>query len=416
MTTVAAAEQRTGAVARVLSGAKPRRALHLDDHFARYGRLPLTGDLIGELEASGLRGRGGAGFPVAAKVRAVVSRRVRPIVVINAAEGEPLSFKDKLLIGRLPHLVIDGAVSIAAAIGADEVLIAHSEAAQPESRSLNAAIGERRHLHERVRVTAVPVPDGYVTGQETALVRFLNGGPARPTFGEPRPFESGVARRPTLVQNAETAAHVALIARHGAAWFRRVGTVGEPGSALFSLSGAVTRPGVYEEALGAPLAGLVDAAGGLLRPARAILVGGYAGAWIDVRSAPGLTLDEECLSAHGSTLGVGSVAVLSEGACGVCETARIARYLAHEGAGQCGPCVHGLAALAAGLEQRADRDVLDRHANEVRGRGACRHPDGASRLVRSALDVFARELGSHDRRSCRSGARSAFPSPGEGSR
>ncbi len=162
----------------------------------------------------------------------------------------------------------------------------------------------------------VAVPDGYVTGQETALVRFLNGGPALPTFTPPRPFESGVGKRPTLVQNAETAAHVALIARHGAGWFRRAGTAHEPGTALFSVTGGVGRPGVYEAAFGAPLTSLVASAGGVVRPVRAVLVGGYAGAWIDARAAARVTLDEECLRSLGGTLGVGTVAVLPEGACG----------------------------------------------------------------------------------------------------
>ncbi len=406
------AEVDVAATHRLLAGLDPSRALSLDEHLARYGRPVLAGDLIGELEVSGVRGRGGAAFAVAAKVRAVASKRGRPVVVINAAEGEPLSHKDKLLIGRLPHLVIDGAVALAAAIGARDVLIAYALSAQREGDALRNALGERRRLHDRIKVAAIAVPDGYVTGQETALISFLNGGQALPSVTPPRPFESGVGRRPTLIQNAETAAHVALIARHGAGWFRRVGTAAEPGTALFSVSGAVARPGVYEAALGAPLKELVGAAGGLLRPPRAVLVGGYAGAWIDARAAADLTLDEQRLRSHGGTLGVGTVAVLPEGACGVCETARIARYLARESAGQCGPCVHGLAALASGLDRRPDRAQLARHADEVRGRGACRHPDGAARLVASALSVFAPELELHDRRSCKAGARAFIAIPG----
>jgi NADH:ubiquinone oxidoreductase subunit F (NADH-binding) len=415
--TVAAAvsaEPRRSRTPRLLAGLAPRRALTLDEHTACYGRPVVAGDLLGELEAAGLRGRGGAGFPTAAKARAVAARRGRPVVVVNAAEGEPLSGKDKLLIGRLPHLVLDGAVALASAVGARQVIVAHAAGARREGEALRAAIDERtgRRLHDRVAVAPVAVPDGYVTGQETALVRFLNGGPALPTFTPPRPFESGVGGRPTLVQNAETAAHVALVARNGAEWFRRAGTQLEPGTALFSVSGAIARPGVYEAPVGVPLTELVNAAGGLVRAPRAVLVGGYAGAWIDAGTASRLTLDEEGLRAHGVTLGVGAVAVLPEGACGVCETARVVRYLAREGAGQCGPCVHGLAALAGGLDRRPDRAVLGRHAQEVRGRGACRHPDGAARLVASALSVFARELDAHEPRSCSAGGGSILPTPG----
>ena len=410
--TTALAEVGVEPAPRLLAGLDPRRPLGLRDHIARYGRPVVTGDLAKDIEASGVRGRGGAGYPVAAKLRAVGSRRGRPVIVINAAEGEPLSHKDKLLIGRLPHLVIDGAVALAAALGAHEVLIAHAESAGQEADALTAALEERQRLHDRISVAAVAVPDGYVTGQETALINFLNGGPALPTSTPPRPFESGVGKRPTLVQNAETAAQVALIARHGAGWFRRVGTAAEPGTALFSLSGAIARPGVYEAPLGVPLKTLVSTAGGLVRPPRAVLVGGYAGSWIDARAASAITLDDECLASHGGALGVGTVTVLPEGACGVCETARITRYLARESAGQCGPCVHGLAALARGLERRADHSELARHADEVRGRGACRHPDGAARLVASALTVFARELAAHDTRSCRAGRRPTIVVPG----
>lgn len=182
MTVAPTAEPGVDTSPRLLAGFDPRRTLGLQEHFARYGRPVPARDLISELEAAGLRGRGGAAFPVAAKVRAVASRRRRPVVVINAAEGEPLSFKDKLLIGRLPHLVIDGAVMLAAAIGAREVFVAHSEAARGEGAALRTAVAERRHLHDRIEVTAVVVPDGYVTGQETALIHFLNGGrPFRPS-------------------------------------------------------------------------------------------------------------------------------------------------------------------------------------------------------------------------------------------
>ena len=177
-------------------------------------------------------------------------------------------------------------------------------------------------------------------------INFLNGGPALPSFTPPRPFESGVGRRPTLVQNAETAAHVALIARHGAGWFRRVGTAAEPGTALFSLSGAVARPGVYEAALGAPLKALVGAAGGLLRPPRAVLVGGYAGAWIDARAAADLTLDDSASLAWRDPWS-GTVAVLPEGRAASARRRGSRAIWPARAPGQCGPCVHGLAALAS---------------------------------------------------------------------
>jgi NADH:ubiquinone oxidoreductase subunit F (NADH-binding) len=383
---------------RLLTGLRPGRALTLDEHLAAYGRPGPARDLVGEIEAARLWGRGGAAFPTAAKLRAVAARRGRPVVVVNGAEGEPLSGKDKLLLRALPHLVLDGAVALAGALGATDVVIAHSTAARAEQDALDLALAERvrRGLHPRLSISRAAVPDTYVAGQETALVSFLNGGPALPAFTPPRPFERGVGGRPTLVVNAETVAQAALVARHGAAWFTDAET------ALFTVSGAVGRPGVYEAPVGTPLARLVADAGGLTRAPRAVLVGGYAGAWIDAREARTLTLDEDALRRAGGTLGVGAVAVLAEGECGICETARIVRYLADESAGQCGPCVHGLAAMADRLERPGPGvELLRRWAGDVAGRGACRHPDGAARLVASALTVFRRGLEGHDPRRCK---------------
>jgi NADH:ubiquinone oxidoreductase subunit F (NADH-binding) len=387
---------------RLLAGLRPERALTLDEHVAAYGRPGPARDLASELQAAELTGRGGAAFPTAAKLRAVAARRGRPVVVVNGAEGEPLSGKDKLLLRTLPHLVLDGAVALAAALAATDIVVAHSASADAERDALDFALAERAGagLHPRVSISRVAVPDTYVAGQETALVSYLSGGPALPAFTPPRPFERGVGARPTLVQNAETVAQAALVQRHGAAWFAAAETM------LFTVSGAVGRPGVYEARIGTPLARLIADAGGLRRAPRAVLVGGYAGAWIDARDARGVTLEEAALRRVGGTLGVGAVAVLPEGACGICETARIVTYLARESAGQCGPCVHGLGAIAARLERPGPgEEPLRRWATDVAGRGACRHPDGAARLVVSALSVFRRELEGHDPSRCRGASR-----------
>ena len=231
---------------RLLAGISPAgRPVTLDEHLDRYGSVPAGRDLIELVEASGLQGRGGAAFPTAMKLRAVVSRRGRAVVVVNGAEGEPASGKDKVLLRCVPHLVLDGAVAAAEAVGAREAFVAVADGANAEVEAVAEAIESRRRrrLDGRVGLRLVEVPDRFVAGEETALVQFLNGGPARPTFTPPRPFERGVGGAPTLVQNVETLAHVAQIARFGPAWFRRIGTPAEPGSALVTLSGAVTRPG-----------------------------------------------------------------------------------------------------------------------------------------------------------------------------
>src|SRR5205807_6226567 len=257
------------------------------------------------------------------------------------------------------HLVLDGAVLAAEAVGADEVIVCVCQSAGASLQSLAFAGEERERSPEGGRpgrppkLRLVEVPSHYVAGEESALVNHLGGGAAKPTFRPPMPFEQGVRRRPTLIDNVETLAHLALIARHGASWFRQLGTAGQPGSTLVTLSGPVARPGVYEIEHGASLASLIEAGGGTTAGVRGALLGGYAGSWIGAERLQALALSNEHLAAHEATLGAGVVLLLSEEACPVAETARVARWLAGQSAGQCGPCVHGLDSLAVTLEQIA---------------------------------------------------------------
>jgi NADH:ubiquinone oxidoreductase subunit F (NADH-binding) len=406
--------QAPGTLPRLLAGIPANGAMSLDEHLAVHGQAPVSArrrgrrsesPLIAQLERAGLRGHGGAGFPTATKLRAVAASRKRAVVVVNAAEGEPASLKDRTLMQTLPHLVLDGAQLAAQALGAEELIVCVCETAQASVEATSHAISERRGIpadSARMHVTAVP--GTYVAGQEAALVNHLNGGPAIPTFTPPMVFEQGVRRRPTLVANAETLAHVALIARHGPEWFRRLGTPSQPGSALVTLSGTVAHPGVYEIEHGASLQSLIDAAGGMLATPRALLVGGYGGSWIGGEFLHGVALSDEHLAPHGASLGAGVVLLLSQDACPVAETARVARWLAGQSAGQCGPCVHGLDAIATSVEEIADglaegnaTQRIKRLATLVRRRGACGHPDGAARLVTSALDAFGPEFAGHAR-------------------
>jgi NADH:ubiquinone oxidoreductase subunit F (NADH-binding) len=217
-------------------------------------------------------------------------------------------------------------------------------------------------------------------------------------------YERGVGGRPTLVDNVETLAHVALIARHGAAWFREIGTKEDPGSRLVSVSGAFAAPGVYEIESGAPLSALVTAAGGFTTSVQAFLLGGYAGTWVEPERGMQLGLGETELAASGATLGAGIAVALPTSACAVAEVAHIADWLSEEGAGQCGPCVNGLGSIAATLHRVQDGtagdaplEQLARWSSLVRGRGACGHPDGVAKLVASALSLFAAEFADHAR-------------------
>ena len=378
------------------------------DHERVHGPLPeIAGERLIELvAASGLRGRGGADFPTATKLRTVAASRRASAVVVNGSETEPASAKDALLLARLPHLVLDGALLAAATVGASEVIVKVSQSATAAIAALEAAISLRDS--RQIRIFLAPGPDGYVTGEESAVVHFLAGGPPIPTLVPPRPYERGYRNRPTLIQNPETLAQLALVARHGADWYRQLGTEADPGSVLVTISGAVTHPGVYELAFGTPMTDLIAAAGGPTERLRALLIGGYFGTWEEAGHAMGHRLSRAELQAVGCSLGSGVIFALGESSCGLHESVRIVDYLAGESAGQCGPCVHGLAAIAdsfasiaEGAAHHGEEQRLRRWCAEVRGRGACHHPNGVVRLVESSLAVFADDVESHRRGRCR---------------
>lgn len=399
-----------GALPRVLRGLPPNGALSLDEHLDVHGPAPAlsprhaASTLIDELERAGLTGRGGAAFPTARKVLAASKRRGRPVVVVNATEGEPASEKDHALACLVPHLVLDGALLCARALRAEAVLVAACESDLQAMASLARAIRERAPRNgDENAVELCAVPSGFVTGEESALIDRLDGGPGRPRFAPPT-WERGVAGRPTLSSNPETFAHLALIWRHGADWFRELGTPAEPGSALVTLGGPVADPGVFEIEIGTSVGSLTQAAGGLTANVGAALVGGYGGAWVRAAGLADVPLSNAGLAPYGASLGSGVVVLLDSHACPVAETARLLRWLAVESAGQCGPCTHGLpaiagefAAIAAGMPAGAYERRLEHLAAVVEGRGACRHPDGAVRLARSALSAFPDRLADHAR-------------------
>src|SRR5579875_435051 len=349
----------------------------LESHLQRLGPCPAGGaELLSALRSTGIRGRGGARFPAWRKWRAVGERSGgRAVVLANGAEGEPASWKDQVLMAMRPHLVLDGAELAADTVGATEVVLYVGRELTDARQALERAIAERGGRRwGRRRVRLVTAPPRYVAGEETAAVRFVDGGPA-----------------PLLV------------------------TVG----------GAVRRPGVYEVPHGISLDQVLGTAEPV-GPMAGILLGGYFGAWVAPSRAASVVLDDEALAASGVGLGCGVVFVLPDEACPVMETARILGFLAHESARQCGPCQYGLQALAEVAHRVAigrggadDVALLRRWAGQLRGgRGACRHPDGAVGLLTSALDTFADHVRLHLRPSPCPASRAAtwlpFPPPQEG--
>jgi len=378
-------------------------------HRLRLGPLPTmtSGALIAEVERSGLLGRGGAAFPVGRKWRSVAERSSGGAVMLaNGAEGERLSLKDRSLMAARPHLVIDGALLAARAVGADDIIFYVGVEHRAAEAALRHALAERPG-DVRGRTRIVTAPSGYVSGEESAAVHFLNAGDARPTTTPPRPFERGVGGRPTLVQNVESLALAALIARRGHAWYQGLGYGRARGIGLLTVSGAVNHAGVHEAELGATLSDAAAAAGGLNGDVRAVLLGGYFGGWADLDEQWGLPLDPHSMRARGLAPGCGVVHFLPAQTCGVDATARLITYLASQSARQCGPCVFGLSAiadatqrLAARSPQPGDLERIVRWSGELTGRGGCHHPDGAAVLMQSALEIFADDVAAHQRRRC----------------
>jgi NADH:ubiquinone oxidoreductase subunit F (NADH-binding) len=397
--------------------APPRHAAHhllghpidLAGHLAAHGPLVVAMGqhdswqraLTASLESSGLTGRGGGGFPSAAKIAMASAHGHGGTLVVNAMEGEPASDKDKVLLSRAPHLVLDGAQFLAALCRARRIVVCIPVGRDAVAAAVEHAIGERSAAqYARASELVVRPPDRFVAGEESALVSWIDHQRSLPVFRPDKAIPLRLGKRPALVHNAETLAHIALIARHGPEGFLARGLVEEPGTSLVTLSGAVAQPGVVEIDRGTPLSEIVRRATPV-ESAQALLVGGYGGNWVGPEhfDTPYASIS---LRTIGASAGVGVIAVLGEHSCGVAETAHIVRYLAGQSSGQCGPCVLGLPALADDLALlacgQADPGLMarvQRRLDEVNGRGACRHPDGAVSLVRSALAVFGRDVAAH---------------------
>lgn len=376
---------------RLLAGLDVHPSLDLATHTAVHGPQPGVGldRLVNLLDTSGLSGRGGAGFPLAAKLRALRSNN--PRVIVNGSESEPASFKDRTLLRRSPHLVLDGAAVVAAAVKAREVIVAVHDADAHES--LHRAIAERP---DRGRIRLVRTDGRFVGGEARALVRALDGGPSVPPGARAHPGLTG-----NLVSNVETFAQAAILLRRGARGFAETGTQDEPGTVLLTIGGAVARPGVVEAPLGTPLGILLTAA--RAAPAAAVVAGGYHGSWLlpfgDIR------VSRAGLAQAGGRLGAGVLYVVDDATCALGELARVARWLAAQSAKQCGPCRFGLPALAEDVTALAAGHPAAlsnafAHAHAVDGRGACSHPAGAVRFVRSGLHVLPDEIEAHRHGGC----------------
>ncbi len=386
-----------------------------------YRTLAGVDELLTEVESSGLLGRGGAAFPLAVKLRAVrdngrlIAGAGGTVVVANGEEGEPASIKDRWLLRNRPHMVLDGLRLAAAIVEANRAYVYVSD--QESARSVEAALSELTELNADslggVTIDVAMVPPGYVAGEETAAVRSLNGGPAKPTDKPPRPFEEGVGGLPTLVSNVETLANLPYLQRHGSAAFRAQGTSLSPGTFLATITGAGRPPVLYELAHGLPFPELLALHGVSPSDVRGALLGGYFAGFLNQRVLQ-TSLDHETFRALGSGLGCGAISVLTDD-CPVAVAASVLAYFDRENAGQCGSCFNGTAAMAAvagalrdGAATTEDLDRLRRWSVVLRGRGACATLDAATNVAASLLDQFPDEATHHLDGSCQHCRRGAF--------
>ncbi|MFG1814999.1 NADH-ubiquinone oxidoreductase-F iron-sulfur binding region domain-containing protein [Kribbella sp. NPDC049174] len=368
---------------RLLSGLDHGRA-DRHRHLSTHGAQPdLTrADYTKLAEAVGLRGRGGAAFPVALKLADLPAKGIEAVVV-NGSESEPVSRKDRLLLTLAPHLVLDGATGLARALGAPHVLIAVHDA--------EAAMSIREALMERDDGLAIEVrdtPGRFVAGEARAVLSVLEGGLAVPPGRRVLPTRKGYHRRPTFLSNVETFAQLAVLARLGSKRFSSTGLISEPGTQLLTVDGAVQRPGVIETPIGVPLEAVMQFSGAAAGP---VLLGGYHGRWLP--HSGGVVLKRPDVSS-------GIILALGTDSCPLGEVHRVSQWLASQSAGQCGPCVFGLAALVDDFDRLVKGDPsgwhdAERHLGLVPGRGACAHPDGSARFLASALEVFGEDVRLH---------------------
>ncbi len=361
----------------------------LDDGVLRGGPLgvDLRPDLTALLvlaESADLRGRGGAGFPVARKLRAVSQRRRRPVVVVNAAEGEPASGKDAALVRANAGLVLDGAEILAHALGSKDIRIWGPGHDRGAMAAMADAIDRRPAGRKTPRIQLVAAPDRFVAGESSAAARGLSGHAALPRTDGRRTSDVGVDGRPTLLLNVETVAQVARLA------------AGRRATRLVTVLGAVADPGVVELQGPTSVDEVLRRAGGLTEPVRAFLLGGYHGRWWTAEQALDLTIGDPAGSAPDCSI----VVALPERACLLGEVEAVAGYLADQSARQCGPCAFGVPALARDVAlltmgSRISGTDVASHRQLLAGRGACNHPDGTVGFVESALEVLADEVAQH---------------------
>lgn len=365
-----------------------------------------------QVRRADLRGLGGSGFPVWKKWEAVAVEAVKSdkYVVVNGNEDEPGTLKDRLLLEDTPHQVIEGAVIAALAVGANRIVFYINPDLSRSLTSLRLALNQwqasellvfaAQALGRGIELTLLPGSGHYIGGEETAALEWIEGRFPFPRGKPPYPAQAGVHGCPTLVNNVETLAHVPHIVLHGADWFRTQGRGAGTGTKLYSLSGDVLHPGVYELPMGTPLRELIfEHGGGLLsgKPLKAVFTGGPSNTLLTPAELD-VGLDFDSLRERGGSLGTGAMIVISEGTGIVKRVAEYVRFFAHSSCGQCPSCKTGTATLSRLLDRidtgrgtAADLATLENLCAMLPGSGRCHLLDGVVQLLDSSFRHFRHE-------------------------
>jgi NADH-quinone oxidoreductase subunit F len=378
-------------------------------------------DLIDEVKASVLRGRGGAGFPTGLKWSFMPrSAPGQKYIVCNSDEGEPGTCKDRDILRFNPHQLIEGMAiagyCIGATVGYNYI---RGEFVEPINR-FEAALEEARAaglLGDNIQGSGVDMQihtalgaGAYICGEETALLNSIEGKKGQPRFKPPFPAGYGLYGRPTTINNTETLASVPVILAQGGKTFADMGIEGAGGEKLFCVSGHVNNPGNFEVPLGTPFSELLEMAGGVRKghKLKAVIPGGSSTPVVPGEIMMDLNMDYDSIAGAGSMLGAGSVIVMDDSACMVKALARISHFYYEESCGQCTPCREGTGWLSRvvhriehGQGRNEDLDLLDSVASNIEGRTICALGDAAAMPVRSFIQHFREEFQYHvDHKTC----------------
>ncbi|MGZ3744233.1 MAG: NADH-quinone oxidoreductase subunit NuoF [Pseudobdellovibrionaceae bacterium] len=368
--------------------------------------------IIDEVKNSGLRGRGGAGFPTGTKWSFLPKSNEPRYLLCNADEGEPGTFKDRLMMERAPHQLIEGMIISAFAIGSHKSYIYIRGEYHAPVRILEQAIREAYdagYLGKNILgsgfdhdMDLYQGAGAYICGEETGMISSLEGKKGYPKLKPPFPAIQGYLKKPTVVNNVETLAAVKYILRDGAQAYRKYGTEKSSGTKLFSLSGNIVKPGNYEVPLGYPLIDLIMIEGGGLKPGRqlkAVIPGGSSAPIMTRAEVTEATLDYECLAKLGSMLGSGGVIVIDDSQCMVDLLGVLTHFYHEESCGQCTPCREGTGwlnkivhAILEGKGRLGDLDLLEKISNNMKGVTICALADAAALPVLSFVSKFRDEF------------------------